>query len=57
MTNGPVSNINTNDALTKADYLKLREAHDNKVRSELERESEKDRQKRLWAEQNAARNA
>jgi hypothetical protein len=56
MTNGPVSTTSTNDALTKGDYEKIREAHEAKVRAELAKESEKDRQKRLWAEQNAARN-
>lgn len=56
MTNGPTSNsVNTNEALTRSDYEKIREAHDRKVREELGQESEKERQKRLYIEENRRR--
>lgn len=57
MTNGPVSStsVNTNEALTRADYEKIRETHDRKMREELGKESEKDRQKRLYIEENRRR--
>jgi hypothetical protein len=59
MTNSAAANniTKSQDALTKGDYEKIREAHEAKVRAELAQESEKDRQKRLWAEENAARNS
>ena len=56
MTNGQASqSVNTNEALTKRDYEKIREAHEAKVRAELAKESEKDRQKREYAERNRSR--
>ena len=54
--NAKANNISkTHDALTRGEYEILREAHDEKVRAELAQESEKDRQKRIWAAENAAR--
>jgi hypothetical protein len=50
------NSIKSQDALTKADYEKIRATHEAKVRAELAKESEKDRQKRIWAEDNARRN-
>lgn len=47
----------THDALTRSDYEELRKSNDEKVRRELSKESEKDRQKRLWREANASREA
>lgn len=43
------------DALTKEGYERIRAAHEERVRADLAKESEKERQKRLWAEENARR--
>lgn len=57
MTNSAEGNniTKTHDALTKGDYDKLHAVNDAKVRSELGKETENERQKRIWAKENEAR--
>lgn len=42
-------------AMTRKDYEKIRSKDDERIRAELAQESEAQRQKRLWAEENAAK--
>lgn len=42
-------------AMTRKDYEKIRKSDDERIRSELGEETEAQRQKRLWAEENARR--
>lgn len=43
-------------AMTKKDYEDIRREDEERVRRELQQESEKDRQKRLYIEENRRRN-
>lgn len=45
----------THGGMTKRDYERLRQADEDRIRDQLAQESEKDRQKRLYIEENRRR--